>query len=75
MKQPMDLRTLAEKLTRGLYAFGPQGNGTQAVEAMRADMLLVWSNCRLYNPARASTAASAEPARRARAPTHAKGVE
>ena len=34
----MDLRTLAEKLTRGLYAFGPQGNGTQAVEAIRAEI-------------------------------------
>ena len=46
--QPMDLRTIAEKLYRGLYHFGPKGEAVEAAERFRLDVQLVWRNCREY---------------------------
>ena len=48
----MDLRTIAEKLARGLYPFGVSGDAAEAAAAVRADVQLVWSNCRSFNPVR-----------------------
>lgn len=40
IKQPMDLRTVREKVRSGAYS---------SMHEWRADMALIWSNCRKYN--------------------------
>ena len=49
---PMDLRTAAEKLARGLYKFGPNGEGVEGAMALHTDILRVWGNARAYNAPR-----------------------
>ena len=43
IKQPMDLRTIGERLARGEY------NGAGHA-ALAADVRLIWSNCKTYTP-------------------------
>ena len=50
----MDLRTVAEKLSRGAYTLGGGGDVEAGAERCRADVLRVWANCRAYNPPRAT---------------------
>ena len=52
--EPMDLRTVAEKLSRGAYRLGGGGDVEAGAERCRADVLRVWANCRAYNPPRAT---------------------
>ena len=52
--RPMDLRTIAERLARGIYPFGVSGEAADAAASVRADVRLIWANCRLYNAPRAS---------------------
>jgi hypothetical protein len=46
--EPMDLRTVAEKLSRGAYRLGGGGDVEAGAERCRADVLRVWANCRAY---------------------------
>ena len=52
--EPMDLRTVAEKLSRGAYRLGGGGDVEAGAERCRADVQRVWANCRAYNPPRAT---------------------
>ena len=52
--EPMDLRTVAEKLSRGVYRFGGGGDAEAAAARCHADVLRVFANCRAYNPPRAT---------------------
>ncbi|KAL1529745.1 hypothetical protein AB1Y20_000681 [Prymnesium parvum] len=52
--EPIDLRTICEKLCRGLYGFGASGDESEGAARLHADVRRVWSNCRAYNPPRAT---------------------
>ena len=52
--RPMDLRTCAEKLARGLYKFGVSGDEPEAAASVRRDVLSIWSNARAYNTPRST---------------------
>jgi len=43
IKQPMDLRTISERLARGEY-------NSAGHAALAADVRLIWSNCKTYTP-------------------------
>ena len=46
--EAMDLRTVGEKLGRGVYRFGMAGDVEAAAERRKADVLKIFSNCRAY---------------------------
>lgn len=54
VKQPLDLRSVAERLSRGLYGFGTDGELPEGMQRFKRDVELIWKNCRAYNPPRST---------------------
>ena len=46
VKQPLDLRSVAERLSRGLYGFGTDGELPEGMQRFKRDVELIWKNCR-----------------------------